>query len=47
MEDEDYVQLAIDYLGTAIRDNSKEEKIQIGKLINEGLWEGEDEQSRD
>ena len=39
---EEYIQLAIDYLGTAIRDNSKEEKIGIGKLIHEGKWDSEE-----
>jgi hypothetical protein len=37
--DEDFIQIAIDYLGTAIRDNSRSEKISIGKKIHLGEWD--------
>ena len=33
--DEDFIQIAIDVYGTAIRDNSREEKIELGKRYNE------------
>jgi len=42
MTDEQYIQLAIDYLGMAIRDNSKKEKVKIGKAINNGTWNEEE-----
>jgi len=29
--DEDFIQIAVDVYGSAIRDNSREEKISIGK----------------
>jgi hypothetical protein len=36
-----YAQLAYDYLGFAIRDNSREEKIRLGKAVEEyGVDEG-------
>lgn len=34
-----YVKQAYDHLGNAIRDNSLEEKISIGKQIDNGTWE--------
>jgi hypothetical protein len=37
--DEYYIQLALEYLGSAIRDNSRGEKIEIGKAIENGTWE--------
>jgi len=33
--DEFYIQIAHDYFGTAIRDNSRESRIRIGKAIEE------------
>ena len=42
MTDEQYIQLANDYLGMAIRDNSRKEKIEIGKAINNGTWDTEE-----
>lgn len=41
-DDEYYLQLAIDELGTAIRDNSREERIEIEKLIDSGDWNSKD-----
>lgn len=37
--DDYYIQLAIDYLGTAIRDNTRNQKIIIGKMIDNGTWD--------
>lgn len=42
LNDDYYVNLAKDYLGNAIRDNTKKEKIEIGKSIEDGtFFEGE------
>lgn len=37
-----YIQLAIDYLGSSIRDNTRDEKIAIGKMIEDGTWDDND-----
>lgn len=36
MADQDYIQIAIDYHGMAVRDNSRAELIAIGKAIDNG-----------
>jgi hypothetical protein len=41
MDDDYYIEVAIAYLGLAIRDNSRSEKIEIGKAIDNGTWEEE------
>lgn len=43
MEKDDtyYINLADNHLGNAIRDNSKAEKIAIGKEIDNGTWDEE------
>lgn len=44
LSDNYYINLAIDYLGNAIRDNTKKEKIEIGKSIENGtFFEGEED----
>lgn len=40
-EDEYYLKQAYDYLGSAIRDNSRNEKILIGKSIDNGTFDQE------
>jgi hypothetical protein len=40
LTDDDYIKIAYDHLGSAIRDNSREEKIEMGKKIENGTWEG-------
>jgi len=44
--DEDFIQIALDYLGAAIRDNSREDKIAFGKMIHTGDWDEEEEEER-
>jgi len=41
-QEEIYIQIAIDHLGSAIRDNSRKEKIEIGMAIENGTWEPEE-----
>lgn len=41
--DQYYINLADNHLGNAIRDNSRREKIEIGKAIDNGTWDTEDE----
>lgn len=38
LDDNYYINLAVDYLGNAIRDNTKKEKIEIGKSIENGTF---------
>lgn len=43
LSDEYYIQQAVDYYGAAIRDNTREQKIAIGKEIEEGTLKEYDE----
>lgn len=43
LSDEYYIQQAVDYYGAAIRDNTREQKIAIGKEIEEGTHKEYDE----
>lgn len=43
MKDEQYyIDLAKDYLGAAIRDNSRAELLTIGQMIDNGEWDEEE-----
>jgi hypothetical protein len=42
LTDDEYIRIAYDHLGSAIRDNTREEKIEMGKKIENGTWETEE-----
>jgi hypothetical protein len=37
--DQEYIRIAREHLGTAVRDNSREDLIEFGKQIDSGEWE--------
>lgn len=41
-EDEYYIKQAWDHLGSAIRDNTRDQRIFMGKKIDNGTWDNEE-----